>query len=131
MVRASSDELSPEDFLQFVETNEFVRQWDVLGFDCEHDLLELQLAIMRDPHVGKVVAGTGGLRKMRFGRAKDGVGKRGGIRVCYIHFPGHAIVLLVTAYGKDEKDDLTASDKKGIREFIDRSKAALDRSKGR
>jgi hypothetical protein len=129
MVRASSDNLRPEDFLHFVETSEFTRQWDSLGFDCEHDLLALQLLIMREPDIGKVIAGTGGLRKMRFARASDRIGKRGGVRVCYVHFRDRAILLLVTAYGKTEKDDLTPSDKRLIRGFIERTKTSLDHRK--
>lgn len=129
MVAKSSEELRPEEFVLFVETNEFVRQWELLGFDTENDLWELQIVIMRNPEVGKVIAGTGGLRKMRFARAADRIGKRGGVRVCYVHFREHAIVLLVTAYGKSEKDDLTPTEKKSVREYICRAKAGLDQQK--
>jgi hypothetical protein len=38
-------------------------------------------------------------------------------------------LLLVTAYGKNEKDDLTAVERKYIREYIERARAALDRRK--
>jgi len=85
---------------------------------------------MRNPEIGKVIAGTGGLRKMRFGRPSDRIGKRSGVRVCYVHFSQHAIVLLVTAYGKNERDDLTPREKKYIREYIDRARAGLDRKSG-
>jgi hypothetical protein len=121
------EELQPEEFLRFVETDEFVQQWQSLGFDVEKDLWDLQISIMRNPEVGRPIAGTGGLRKMRFGRAGDRIGKRGGIRVCYVNFKEHSIVLLVTAYGKSDKDDLTATEKKAIREYIERAKAALNR----
>ena len=86
MVATAHDELKPEDFLHFIETHEFVRQWESLGFDCEQDLWKLQIAIMRNPEAGAVIAGTGGLRKLRFGRAGVRIGKRGGVRVCYVHF---------------------------------------------
>jgi hypothetical protein len=130
MVDLSRKELKPEDFLHFVETSEFTRQWEALGFDCEHDLLALQLQIMRTPNVGKVIAGTGGLGKMRFARASDRIGKRGGVRVCYVRFPDQAILLLVTAYGKSERDDLTVDQKKSIRSYIERTRSVLDRRKG-
>lgn len=129
MVRSGSDKLKPEDFLHFVETSEFTKQWESLGFGCEHDLLALQLLIMREPDVGRVIAGTGGLRKLRYARVNDRIGKRGGVRICYVHFPNHAILLLVTAYGKSEQDDLTTGEKKSIRSYIERTKAALDRRK--
>lgn len=128
MSSKSSNEFGPERFLHFIETDEFVVQWESLGFDNESDLWDLQMLIMHDPTVGKVIAGTGGLRKMRFGKASDGIGKRGGVRVCYVLFAEHGIVLLVTAYGKSEKDDLSAREKRYIREYIDRARAALDRT---
>jgi hypothetical protein len=66
---------------------------------------------------------------MRFGRASDRIGKRGGVRVCYVLFREHGIVLLVTAYGKNQKDDLSAAEKKQIRDLIGRTKSTLDSQK--
>jgi hypothetical protein len=129
MVATNIGTVQPEDFLDFYELDEFVDDWESLGFDRENDLWMLQILIMLDPEAGKVVAGTGGLRKLRFGKAGDRIGKRGGVRVCYVHFKHHAVVLLVAAYGKNEKDDLTSREKKYIREYIDRSKAWLDHRK--
>jgi hypothetical protein len=125
-----NEALRSEDFLRFVETNEFVSQWQSLGLDNEIDLWDLQIMIMRNPEVGKVVAGTGGLRKMRFGRPSDRIGKRAGVRVCYVYFREHAIVLLVTAYGKHQTDDLSAREKKYVREYIERTRTGLKRRKG-
>jgi hypothetical protein len=82
---------------------------------------------MGTPHVGNVVEGTGGLRKLRFGRTARGIGKRGGVRVCYVYFARHATVFLVTVYGKNEKDDLTASEKGLFRELIQRMELEFDR----
>ena len=43
----------------------------------------LQCELMRNPAVGDVIEGTGGLRKMRFADKRRGKGKRGGLRVIY------------------------------------------------
>ncbi len=43
----------------------------------------LQIALMQNPESGEVIRGTGGLRKLRFGDARRGKGKRGGLRVIY------------------------------------------------
>jgi hypothetical protein len=114
----SSLSVRPEDLLWFVELDEFADDWESLGLDREIALWDLQNLIMSHPTIGKVVPGTDGLRKMRFGRADQRIGKRSGARVCYVYFPEHAAVLLVAAYGKNEKDDLTAWEKKAIREDI-------------
>lgn len=119
-------ELSPEDFLHFFQLDEFAEDWQRLGFDIEQDLWALEIAIMSNPEAGKVVPQTGGLRKIRFGRQRDNIGKSGGVRVCYVYFKEHWTVLLVVAYGKNEKDDLTAAEKRHIREYISRAKNWLD-----
>ena len=49
----SSDPLKPEDFLRFVETDDFVAQWESLGLDNDTDLWDLQISIMRNPEIGK------------------------------------------------------------------------------
>lgn len=81
---------------------------------------------MANPEAGKVIPETGGLRKIRFARSRDNIGKSGGIRVCYAYFKEHWTVLLVIAYGKTEKDDLTAEEKRHIRDYIGRAKKWLD-----
>ena len=47
------------------------------------------------------------LRKLRFGDPTRGRGKRGGLRVVYLHTPQAARVDLITVYGKEEQDDLS------------------------
>ena len=110
--------LSPEDFLHFVELDEFRDDWEHLELDVERDLWDLQILIMADPGGAPVIPGTGGLRKLRFAPGRWQVGKRGAVRVCYVYFPAHWTVLLVAAYGKGEKDDLTDDERKGIKMYI-------------
>lgn len=122
-------EIGPEDLLHFVHLDEFVDDWQTLGYDVEHDLWALEILIMANPERGAVIPGTGGLRKLRFGKEQDGIGKRKGARVCYVYFKEHWTVLLVVAYGKNEKDDLSESEKKDIRDYIARVKNWLDNRK--
>jgi hypothetical protein len=44
---------------------------------------QLQFELMKNPEAGDVIAGTGGLRKLRFADRTRGKGKRGGLRVIY------------------------------------------------
>jgi hypothetical protein len=129
MSSSANDAQSSEPVITFRASLEFAKRWEELGFDSELNLEELQSVIANNPLVGKVVGSTGGLRKMRFARADRRIGKRGGVRVCYVFFPEYSTVLLVTAYGKTEKDDLTPKEKKYIREYIRRIKVELDRMK--
>ena len=118
-------ELTAEDFVHFVELDEFGDDWKQLGLDVERDLWALQILIMSDPDGPPVIPGTGGLRKIRFAPGRWKVGKRGAVRVCYVYFPNHWTVLLVMAYGKNEKDDLSLEEKQGIRTYIEEVKRWL------
>jgi hypothetical protein len=117
--------LTPEDFLKFIELDEFVDDWKSLGFDVEDDLLALNVTIMLNPEGGDVIKGTGGLRKLRFASSESNSGKRGEARVCYVYLKEHFTVLLVLAYPKNEKVDLSADDKKGVAQYIANAKKYL------
>ena len=67
----------------FIQTNEFSKNWDSLGFDDE-DLRLLELSILEDPEKYPIMKGTGGLRKARI--SLDRKGKSGGARVCFVDF---------------------------------------------
>ena len=44
---------------------------------------QLQLFLLKAPKAGDVIAGTGGLRKLRHADSARGKGKRGGLRIIY------------------------------------------------
>jgi hypothetical protein len=74
----------------------------------------LQNELVGRPDKGQVMAGCGGLRKLRFADPSRGKGKRGGVRVIYLYTPEAARMDFLDVYGKDEKDDLTAKEKKAL-----------------
>lgn len=76
----------------------------------EEDIETLVAFLQSRPDAGDVIPGTGGLRKLRWALA--GRGKRGGSRVIYYYHRPELEVLLLTAYAKNEQEDLSASDKK-------------------
>ena len=61
----------------FIESPAFERVRAVYLDDNEY--AELQQFMMRNPEAGKIVRGSGGVRKLRWRQA--GAGKRGGLRV--------------------------------------------------
>jgi hypothetical protein len=124
-VSNSARDLGPSDFLHFVETDEFRDDWEQLGLNVERDLWELQTLIMSGPEKPAVIPGTGGLRKMRFAGG-GGRGKSGGIRVCYAYFKKYWTVLLVIAYSKSRKDNLTAIEKTAIKRYLNTIEDWLD-----
>ena len=82
--------------------------------------LEMENAVAADPERYPVVAGTKGVRKARWSR--PGTGKRGGIRLIYYFWVAPNAVFLITAYAKNEKEDLTDADKKEIRKIVENLK---------
>lgn len=120
-----------EQFLHFVEMDEFRQDWEGLGLDIDSDLWTPQIAIMQDPTQAPVITGTGGLRKLRFSPPSRRQGKSGAIRVCYVYFPLYQTILLAMAYGKSQKANLTAREKQGIRHYIAAAERWLERHKPR
>lgn len=67
------------------------------------------------------------MRKIRFAPKRFGRGKRGAFRVCYAYFEKVRVVLLVVAYGKNERDDLSPEAKKSIRDHLAREEEYLSK----
>ena len=80
---------------------------------------ELQEELMKNPEAGDVIKGTGGLRKVRYADEKRGKGKRGGLRVIYFWKDADDQFWLFTVYDKDEADDLTADQRKMLKQRLD------------
>ncbi|HEV8059572.1 MAG TPA: type II toxin-antitoxin system RelE/ParE family toxin [Gemmataceae bacterium] len=97
----------------FVETKEFTKM--LTKFLPDHEFAKLQKLLMKDSSAGTVMPGCGPLRKIRIPDAKRGKGKRGGARVIYLHVPEANRFYMLDIYGKDEKDDLSAYEKKELR----------------
>jgi hypothetical protein len=94
----------------FVETREFT-EW-VKEYLSDEGLGDLQRVLLDDPETGAVMPGCGGLRKLRVADPRRGKGKRGGIRVIYLHIAEADIIYLMDIFGKDEQEDLSADQKK-------------------
>ena len=95
----------------FIESAVFTRQVRELLTDDEYAGLQWHLALY--PMAGDVLQGTGGLRKVRW--LSGGAGKRGGVRLIYFHAAGRDQVRLLLIYRKGLKDDLSAVEKKVLR----------------
>lgn len=106
----------------FVQTKEFSKNWDRLGFD-DSDLRRLELELLTGSSAYPVVKGTNGLRKMRFSFENEG--KRGGVRVCYVDFVIESVIYLITVYPKNEKDNLTKEERNEIKKMIEAIRLSL------
>lgn len=96
--------------LTFVEMPWFTQRLKARLDDASYR--ELQDELLSNPARGEVMPGCGGLRKVRAGDPGRGKGKRGGVRIIYLHIPEAYRIDLFDVYGKNEKDDLTSQEKK-------------------
>ncbi|ABM59831.1 type II toxin-antitoxin system RelE/ParE family toxin [Verminephrobacter eiseniae] len=78
----------------------------------DEERAELIDYVARNPESGNVIPGTGGVRKLRWGRA--GIGKRGGARVIYFYYRTDAPIYMLSAYAKAANVDLTPDQKKQV-----------------
>lgn len=83
----------------------------------DKDLRRLENEILLTPEAGAVMQGTGGLRKRRF--AFEGRGKSGSARVCYVDIVVKETIFLITAYPKNEKENLSKEERNNIRKLIE------------
>lgn len=107
----------------FVELPIFRSRWKAMGL-TDGDLSRLQRELLEDPKVGSVMQGTGGVRKMRF--AFEDKGKSGSARVIYVDFEVYEKIYLITAYPKNEKDNLTKEERNELRQLMDILKKQLE-----
>jgi len=97
-----------------VESRMFTRKVSQIWNDVELEAFKEFIA--QKPLAGSVIPGTGGVRKVRWGRT--GSGKRNGVRVIYFIRSPHETWLL-TLYAKNEIEDIPAHELKKVREKID------------
>lgn len=97
----------------FIETDVFTE--DLMDLLSDDEYQEFQAFLTEQPEYGDVIQDTGGLRKIRW--SANGKGKRSGVRVIYYHVSTAAQIRLILIYQKGVKDDLTAAEKKVLREL--------------
>jgi hypothetical protein len=91
--------------------DQFLSERKVLKEDFDN----LKKSLAKDPEGGALIPGTGGVRKIRLKSATKG--KRGGFRVCYFDDPERGELFLLKIYPKNEQEDLSADEKKLLKEF--------------
>ncbi len=82
-----------------------------VGFD---DMLEF---LARRPKAGRIIQGTGGLRKVRI--ARPGKGKSGGPRVIYYYHNEDTPILLLLIYAKADQENMTDEQKAQLKKHVD------------
>jgi|SRR5579864_1775447 hypothetical protein len=102
--------------MEFIEAPSFTRH--LQNYLNEDQYRKLQTRLAANPEMGDLMASTGGFRKMRWADARRGKGQRGGLRIIYYHFALDHQIWLMTLYDKGEASDLTAGEKKLLKNAV-------------
>jgi mRNA-degrading endonuclease RelE of RelBE toxin-antitoxin system len=97
----------------FIETSIFTNEIQNLISDDNYRML--QTSLMLRPDAGRLIRGSGGLRKIRWNL--PGTGKRGALRIIYYWDPPDTIFMLFP-YRKTEQEDLTPDQLKLLRKMV-------------
>lgn len=79
--------------------------------------------VARNPAAGAVMKETGGCRKFRY--RKPGKGKSGSYRVVTFFGGDDIPVVLLTVFGKGEKDNLTKAERNALRKLVEKLELQL------
>jgi mRNA-degrading endonuclease RelE of RelBE toxin-antitoxin system len=88
--------------VEFIEATAFTKNVYIYLTDDEY--LGLQSFLLKYPESGKLVPGSGGVRKLRWAMAEKG--KRGGVRIIYYFKKQDDEIWLLTIYSKSERDNI-------------------------
>ena len=101
--------------LTVAEVPEYIRRAEKLLTATERrDVVDYLAA---HPKAGDLMEGTGGVRKLRWGRG--GQGKSGGVRVIY-YFHSEAMPLyLLTLFAKNERANLSKAERNDLAGLVD------------
>lgn len=69
------------------------------------------------PKDGDLIEGTGGIRKLRWGRG--GRGKSGGVRVIYYYHSSEMPLYLLTLFAKNEQANLSKAERNDLAKLVD------------
>jgi len=100
--------------LTVAELSEFIRTADKLLTETERQDVIDYLAV--HPKTGDLMEGTGGVRKLRWGRG--GQGKSGGVRVIYYFYDELMPLYLLTLFAKGDKDNLTKAERNELHGLV-------------
>ncbi|MGO8756221.1 MAG: type II toxin-antitoxin system RelE/ParE family toxin [Gallionellaceae bacterium] len=100
--------------ITIAEVPEYIRQAEKLLTEAERQDVLSYLAAR--PKTGDLIEGTGGVRKLRWGRG--GRGKSGGVRVIYYYHSELMPLYLLALFAKNEQDNLSKSERNDMAKLV-------------
>ncbi|MFM9913107.1 MAG: type II toxin-antitoxin system RelE/ParE family toxin [Methylophilaceae bacterium] len=101
--------------ITIAEVPEYIRQAEKFLTEAERQDVLSYLAA--HPKSGNLIEGTGGIRKLRWGRG--GRGKSGGVRLIYYYHSESIPLYLLTLFAKNEQDNLSKAERNTLAKLVD------------
>jgi len=98
-----------------IETHTFTKRINSLMDDDVYR--ELQNELIESPDTGKIIKGSGGIRKIRW--SGSGRGKRGGSRLIYYRATNKDQIYMLFIYEKKEISDLTKDQLSALKKAVE------------
>ncbi|NTV95678.1 MAG: type II toxin-antitoxin system RelE/ParE family toxin [Thiobacillus sp.] len=97
------------------EVPEYIRRAEkLLSAEERRDIIDY---LASHPKSGDLMEGTGGVRKLRWGRG--GQGKSGGVRVIYYYHSEAMPLYLLTLFAKNERANLSKAERNDLAGLVD------------
>ncbi len=90
--------------ITLIESPLFSKLWQ--DYWTEDERGEFAAWLANNPEAGDVIPNSGGIRKIRWKR--KGLGKRGGVRIIYVHQANRHLIWLLTIYAKNKQETIPA-----------------------
>lgn len=100
---------------EFIESPLFSKY--LSDYLADDEYLALQEFLCEHPEAGDIIRGSGGVRKLRWGR--QGSGKSGGVRVCYYVRTRAGQMLMLLIFAKSARDTIPGHVLKAIKEEME------------
>ena len=102
-------------YLTVVETPSFLRDAKKLMGDNEREALVGYLS--SSPNAGRLMKGTGGVRKLRW--AKEDTGKSGAYRIIYFFHSEDIPLFALNVFAKNEKANISQAERNELKQLAD------------
>lgn len=101
--------------LTIAELPEYIRRAEKLMSAAER--LDIVNYLAAHPKAGDLMEGTGGVRKLRWGRGPQG--KSGGVRVIYYLHSEAMPLYLLTLFAKNERANLSKAERNALADMVE------------
>ena len=107
----------------YIESAIFTRRLHQLAGDTASEVLQtIQEDLLKNPSLGDLVRGLGGVRKARCANPSRAKGKRGGFRYLYLYLEDREHIHLLYLLDKNEQADLSNDERKALRGLVEEIK---------